>query len=48
MRLIHPDLENGEEGCNPEFLTSYNEQENVEPEEEIDPRWEALKKLKEN
>ena len=48
MRLIHPDLENGDEGCSPEFLTSYMEYDDAEQEEEIDPRWDALKKLKDN
>jgi len=48
MRLIHPEDENGEPGCHPEFLENYNEQEDVEEENPMDPRWEALKKLKKN
>lgn len=45
MRLIHPESEDGEPSCHPEFLETYNEPEDAE-EEVIDPRWEALKKLK--
>ena len=45
MRLVHPESEDGEPGCHPEFLETYNEPDDAE-EEEIDPRWEALKKLK--
>jgi len=45
MQLIHPDLENGESTCNPDFLKNFETQES-ENEEEMDPRWEALKKLK--
>lgn len=49
MRLIHPEDENGEPGCHPDFLDSYNEQDDAEEEEDpIDPRWEALKNLKKN
>lgn len=46
MRLIHPELEDGEPGCHPDFLNSYGEQDDVDEEEPMDPRWEALKKLK--
>lgn len=42
-RLVHPDNENGESGCNKEFLQELEEQI---PHDEVDPRWEALKKLK--
>lgn len=48
MRLIHPEDENGEPGCQPDFLESYIEQEDAEEEAPMDPRWEALKKLKKN
>ncbi len=41
MRVVHPDDENGNPGCNPEFL---NRLEN-NPESTGDPRWEILKKL---
>lgn len=53
---IHPDMENGEPSCNPETLailkklsiqTDESEKAN-EPETVIDPRWEALKKLRDN
>ncbi|NPD45137.1 DUF177 domain-containing protein [Lentimicrobium sp. S6] len=46
MRLIHPELEDGEPGCQPGFLETYNEQDDADEDEVIDPRWEALKKLK--
>lgn len=48
----HPDLENGEPGCNPETLAILKKlslQESEEkPEITMDPRWEALKKLRDN
>jgi uncharacterized metal-binding protein YceD (DUF177 family) len=41
MRVVHPDDENGNPGCNPEFLNRLeNNTENTG-----DPRWEILKKL---
>ncbi len=46
MRLVHPESEDGEPGCHPEFLETYNEPDDADEEEEMDPRWEALKKLK--
>ncbi len=50
---IHPDLENGESGCNKEVLEvlkrlSVDTEEKENPEVVIDPRWEALKKLRDN
>jgi uncharacterized metal-binding protein YceD (DUF177 family) len=52
MKHVHPDKKNGESGCNPEMLERINNQSPQEPEEneenEIDPRWEALKKLRNN
>ncbi len=47
MQIIHPKKENGEEGCNPEVLKYLNRsaksnEKNTEP----DPRWEALKSIK--
>lgn len=44
MQLVHPDGENGESTCNPEFLESFNDNHPVD-EPDIDPRWEALNKL---
>jgi uncharacterized metal-binding protein YceD (DUF177 family) len=52
MKHVHPDKKNGESGCNPEMIERINNQSLREEEEneekEIDPRWEALKKLKNN
>lgn len=45
MQCIHPDDEDGNSTCNQEMLDRLL-QENKEP--TIDPRWDALKKLKEN
>jgi len=45
MQLIHPDLDNGESGCNIEFLENFDLKDS-EDEQMMDPRWEALKKLK--
>jgi uncharacterized protein len=54
---VHPDLENGTSGCNPEVLAILKklslqeeeiEQTEEKPETIIDPRWEALKKLRDN
>jgi len=45
MQLIHPDLDNGESGCNKEFLKNF-EIDDSEDEQMVDPRWEALKNLK--
>jgi uncharacterized metal-binding protein YceD (DUF177 family) len=45
MQVIHPDLPNGDSGCNPDFLKNF-EAIVPESEEPMDPRWEALKKLK--
>ena len=44
MQLIHPKLDNGEEGCNPAVLAILNKKEEAPTEE--DPRWSALKGLK--
>ena len=52
MKHVHPDKKNGESGCNPEMLERIDNQSPQKEEEnekkEIDPRWEALKKLKNN
>ncbi len=51
---IHPDNEDGSEGCNPETLAILKKlsgdvtEEKDSPEVVIDPRWEALKKLRDN
>lgn len=47
MRVVHPDDENGNPGCNPEFLNRL-ENESDNDESQGDPRWEILKKLKLN
>lgn len=44
IKVIHPDDENGNSGCNPEVLRILNSVSVAQ--EEVDPRWEALKKLK--
>ncbi len=47
-KVIHPDLQDDEEGSFT-FSTSTEEENNIEAEqEEIDPRWEKLKNLKFN
>ena len=46
MQLIHPDLENGESTCNQEFLKNFTIKEEDKKKDVMDPRWEALKKLK--
>ncbi len=47
IRIIHPDDENGNSTCNPEILKKLEELTNPVPkEDEIDPRWEALKNIK--
>lgn len=47
MRVVHPDDENGNPGCNPEFLNRLeNESDKDDP--QGDPRWEILKNLKLN
>jgi uncharacterized protein len=42
-RILHPDDENGNSTCDPEMLRLL---ETLTPTETVDPRWEALKKLK--
>lgn len=45
MRLLHPEDEEGNSDCDVDFLENYSTE--PEPEEdEIDPRWAALKNLK--
>ncbi len=43
MRKVHPDNADGESTCNPQMLERMYASEDTE--EEIDPRWEALKQL---
>jgi uncharacterized metal-binding protein YceD (DUF177 family) len=45
IRCIHPDNQDGESGCNPKVIEKLNEHIKNK---ETDPRWDALKKLKEN
>lgn len=44
-RCIHPDV-NGESGCDDEVLNKYLNKKENKDENDIDPRWAALKKLK--
>jgi uncharacterized protein len=48
LRHIHPDKKNGESGCNQKMIEKLNDYtpKAEEKEHDIDPRWEALKKLK--
>ncbi len=47
MRHVHPDDDEGNSTCDPEFLAKIEELSKHEDEEhEPDPRWEALKNLK--
>ncbi len=43
MRIVHPDDENGNSTCNPEILGKLNELKAKD--DDIDPRWSALKDL---
>ena len=43
VRRIHPERRNGESTCNPEILKKLNAEEKSN---DPDPRWEALKKLR--
>lgn len=45
MKLTHPEDEEGNSDCDMDFLESFNN-ESEPKEEEIDPRWAALKNLK--
>lgn len=47
LRIVHPEDENGNSTCDPEILKKLEELTNPTPkEDEIDPRWEALKNIK--
>ena len=56
LKHVHPDSsdDGGENSCNPEMLKRLNkymypdEEENEDKDDEIDPRWAALKNLKNN
>ncbi|MFW6309983.1 MAG: YceD family protein [Prolixibacteraceae bacterium] len=52
LKRVHPDKENGESGCDPEMLNKLDDYvqpgNEADDEENIDPRWEALRKLKNN
>jgi len=46
MRIVHPDDENGNSTCNPDILAKLK---NISAkDDDIDPRWNALKNLKTN
>ena len=46
-KVVHPDDEKGESTCNKDFLKKLKEFE-PDTQTDIDPRWEMLKKLKDN
>jgi uncharacterized protein len=46
IQRMHPDDSNGESTCNPEMLEKLNDL--TVSERQLDPRWDALKKLKKN
>jgi len=48
MQIIHPDLPNGESTCNAEFLKHFTQKTETEDRIQMDPRWEALKNLKQD
>ena len=48
QRRIHPSKEDGTSGCNAEALKILNKFSEKEEENKIDPRWDALKKIKQN
>jgi uncharacterized metal-binding protein YceD (DUF177 family) len=50
LRHVHPN-ESGENSCNPEMIEKLNnitQPDEVDDEDDIDPRWAALKNLKNN
>ena len=47
LKRIHPDLENGKAGCDPKMLRKLEEYQGAEKDQDhIDPRWDALKRIK--
>jgi uncharacterized metal-binding protein YceD (DUF177 family) len=45
MRVVHPDDENGQPGCDPEFLKRLLDSS---PEPQTDPRWDVLRNIGRN
>jgi len=45
IQRIHFDNERGETGCDPDMLDKLEQHSSLDIKEEIDPRWNALKKL---
>ena len=45
MRVVHPDDENGNPTCNPEFLERLKQETEKNENQTGDPRWEILKSL---
>jgi len=48
QRRIHPDKEDGTSGCNSDALKRLEKFTEKETEKKIDPRWDALKNIKQN
>ncbi len=48
LKHVHPDNTDGTSGCNPEMLDKIDDFTPDNEKKEIDPRWEALRKLKNN
>lgn len=48
MRNVHPDDEEGKSTCNPEILRQIEKHQQHADNNEIDPRWEMLKKINPN
>ena len=47
IQVVHPDDENGNSTCNPDILKKLQEHSSeAKKDDEIDPRWEALKNIK--
>ena len=45
LKKVHPEREDGSSGCNPNMLNKLNEHTIRKGEQEIDPRWNELKKI---
>ncbi len=45
LKKVHPDREDGSSGCNQNMLNKLNEHTIRKGEQEIDPRWNELKKI---
>lgn len=48
QRRIHPDKEGGTSGCNTDALKRLEKFSEKEAENKVDPRWDALKNIKQN